>query len=53
MTFRGDDLTKTSILPTETEFKKNGVPFTEVDFIDLFNNDDNGFYLVGFPTLGN
>ena len=53
MTFRGNELLSTRIIPSETEFKKNGTPFAENDFINLFNNDDNGFYLVGFPLLGN
>lgn len=53
VSFRGDDLISTYIIPSEAEFKKNGTPFSMEDYVDLFNTDDNGFYLVGFPMLGN
>jgi hypothetical protein len=32
---------------------KDGVEFTSADYVDLFEHDDNSFYLVGFPELGN
>lgn len=51
--FRDNQLDVIGIQHKASWLFKDSVEFTSADYIDLFEHDDNSFYLVGFPELGN
>ena len=62
MRFRSDDLKKISIVPDadwlhkwdySVQPRRDLGRFDISDYVDLFYTDDNAFYLVGAPELGN